>query len=77
MSAIALPIEEKKNKTPEYILKANRDYYQRRKESDSEFVKKKIEQSKKWRDEHRDQYNANERARKELKKNSQVKKESL
>ena len=75
MSESSTPIEEKKNKTPEYILKANRDYYQRRKAKDPEFVSKKIEQSKKWRDEHREQYNANERARKELLKNSQVKHE--
>ena len=43
--------------------------------SNSQPFQKKIEQSKKWRDEHRDQYNANERARKEFKKNSQIKKE--
>ena len=58
----------KVKKTPEYVLKANRDYYQRKKELDPEYVKKKIEQSKKWREEHREEYNAKERDRRQRKK---------
>ena len=40
---------------------ATKKYYMKKKEEDPNFMKKKIEQSKKWREENRENYNERQR----------------
>ena len=44
------------NKTPEYTKRAQRAHYNRNKDNE-EYMNKKLEQSKKWREENKDAYN--------------------
>lgn len=45
------------NRPPDYVKIATKKYYMKKKEEDPNFMKKKIEQSKKWREENREKYN--------------------
>ena len=47
-------------KTPEYTKRAQRAHYNRNKDNE-EFMKKKLEQSKKWREENKDAYNESQK----------------
>ena len=44
-------------KTPDYVKRATKKYYMKQKEEDPDFMKKKMENTKKWRDENRSNYN--------------------
>ena len=44
-------------KTPDYVKRATKKYYMKQKEEDPDFMKKKMENTKKWRDENRANYN--------------------
>jgi len=41
-------------KTPEYTKRAIKKYYLKKKEEDPDFMKKKMESTKKWREENRE-----------------------
>ena len=47
-------------KTPEYTKRAQRAHYNRNKDNE-EYMKKKLEQSKKWREENKDAYNESQK----------------
>jgi len=47
-------------KTPEYTKRAQRAHYNRNKDNE-EYMKKKLEQSKKWREENKDSYNESQK----------------
>jgi adenylate kinase family enzyme len=47
-------------KTPEYTKRAQRAHYNRNKDNE-EFMKKKLEQSRKWREENKDAYNESQK----------------
>lgn len=47
-------------KTPEYTKRAQRAHYNRNKDNE-EYMKKKFEQSKKWREENKDAYNESQK----------------
>ena len=44
-------------KTPDYVKRATKKYYMKQKEEDPDFMKKKMENTKKWREENREDYN--------------------
>jgi len=48
------------NKTPEYTKRAQRAHYNRNKYNE-EYMTKKMEQSKKWREENKDAYNESQK----------------
>ena len=48
-------------KTPEYTKRAIKKYYLKKKEEDPEFMKKKTENTKKWREENKDAYNESQK----------------
>jgi len=48
-------------KTPEYTKRAIKKYYLKKKEEDPDFMKKNIENTKKWREEHKDAYNESQK----------------
>ena len=48
-------------KTPEYTKRAIKKYYLKKKEEDPEFMKKKMENTKKWREENKDAYNESQK----------------
>ena len=54
-------------KTPEYVKRAQKAYYDRNKNS-QEFKDKKNRKDKEWRDLNRDKYNESQRVRRQLKK---------
>jgi hypothetical protein len=63
-----IEIEKKvAGKTPEYVKRAQKAYYDRNKNS-QEFKDKKNRKAKEWRDANRDKYNESQRVRRQLKK---------
>jgi hypothetical protein len=48
-------------KTPDYVKRATKKYYMKQKEEDPDFMKKKNENTKKWREENRENYNERQR----------------
>lgn len=59
-------------KTPEYVKRAQKAYYDRNKNS-QEFKDKKNRKAKEWRDLNRDKYNESQRVRRQLKKANEKK----
>ncbi len=59
-------------KTPDYVKRATKKYYMKQKVEDPDFMKKKMENTKKWREENREDYNERQklimRAQREKKK---------
>jgi len=67
MADDAIIDKNKTHKCPDYVLRAQKNYYNKKKE-DPDFIKKERERIKKYREENRDHVNELDRIRKQKKK---------